>query len=575
MVVKVPLPFRRPLKVTRPPEDVRRLLQLLVGLMTALMITGLVGVLTHMRNMALEEAANSTQGVARLLDEHLSRTLTTTDSILMNAAGISLARSRGQISAVDELRAFQQMVTNLPERGAILATDALGNIITNTTTPDAVPASIAHREWFQSLKAGTPVAVGPMFRNRFNNRLIFTLSRRVADEEGDFVGMVSVGIDVAVFTDFHKSLVLGQNGYVSASTKGDIILRQPQPEAFMGRSVATGLLAAAAAADPTGTLRVTSMLDDIDRIVSYRTLPGFDVLVSAGMAVDEVLASWRRTALLLGASLIAVTAGLMSVARMAFRAIGREESISAGMEVTIRERTDEANQRALEARLANESKTRFLAAASHDLRQPLQAAGMFTEVLAASVTDPKQILVVDKLRQSIESTNALLTTLLDVSILEAGKIKPNFSTFRLMPLLNGLVDQVEPEASRKGLSIGAISTSAVVTSDPVLLERLLRNLLLNAVRYTEKGGIRVGCRRRGKWVVIQIIDTGIGIPADKIQSVFDDFTRLEAPQDRRTSKGLGLGLGVVRRMAALLGHRLDLTSIPGKGSCFSVMAKRG
>ncbi len=575
MVVKVPLPFCRPLKVTRPPEDVRRLLQLLVGLMTALMIAGLVGVLAHMRNMALEEAASSTQGVARLLDEHLARTLTTTDSILMNAAKISLTRSQGQISAVDELRAFQQLVTNLPERGAILATDALGNVITNTTTPDAVPANIAHREWFQSLKAGTPVAVGPMFRNRFNNRLIFTLSRRVANEEGDFVGMISVGIDVAVFTDFHKSLVLGQNGYVSASTKGDIILRQPQPEAFMGRSVATGLLAAAAAADPTGTLRVTSMLDDIDRIVSYRTLPGFDVLVSAGMAVDEVLASWRRTALLLGVSLIAVTAGLMSVARMAFRAIGREESISAGMEVTIRERTDEANQRALEARLANESKTRFLAAASHDLRQPLQAAGMFTEVLAASVTDPKQILVVDKLRQSIESTNALLTSLLDVSILEAGKIKPNFSTFRLMPLLNGLVDQVEPEASRKGLSIGAISTSAVVTSDPVLLERLLRNLLLNAVRYTEKGGIRVGCRRRGKWVVIQIIDTGIGIPADKIQSVFDDFTRLEAPQDRRTSKGLGLGLGVVRRMAALLGHRLDLTSIPDKGSCFSVMVKRG
>jgi signal transduction histidine kinase len=241
----------------------------------------------------------------------------------------------------------------------------------------------------------------------------------------------------------------------------------------------------------------------------------------------------------------------------------------------VQDRTMEAERRAEEARQANESKTRFLAAASHDLRQPLQAAGMFTEVLAGQISDPRQAKVLDKLRQSLDATNSLLTTLLDVSGLEAGKLKPNMATFRLMPLLSGLVEQMEPEASARGLSIGAVPTSATVTSDPVLLERLLRNLLVNAVRYTETGGIVVGCRRRGPdQLVIQVCDSGIGIPEDKQAAVFEDFVRLDTPADRTMGRGLGLGLGVVRRMAALLGHPLELVSKPGRGSRFGVVVPR-
>ncbi|RAU22973.1 two-component sensor histidine kinase [Paramagnetospirillum kuznetsovii] len=541
----------------------------------ALMIGGLIGGLYHLRNVALDGAVASTQGVARLLDEHLGRTLATTDAILYRGAKIATARAKGEISTDEELREFQQLVTSLPERGAILATDADGNVIVSTSAPDSSNVNIAFREWFQDLAAGEQVVVGPMFRNRFNNRLIFTLSRRISDDLGNFAGMISVGIDVSVFTDYHRSLVIGHNGFVAATTKGNLILRQPEPEAFVDRSLVGGKLAQAAASEPNGTLRFTSDLDGIDRIVSYRTLAGFNVEVSAGLAVDDVLAPWRKTALLLGSAMAVVALGLLGVASMAFRAIQREEAISSGLERTVHERTMESEQRALEARLANDSKTRFLAAASHDLRQPLQAAGMFTEVLAANVTTPMQTKVIDKLRQSIEATNSLLTSLLDVSTFEAGKIKPKLTSFRIMPLLNGLVDQVEPEASRKGLSIGAIPSSSVVTSDAVLLERLLRNLLVNAVRYTERGGIRVGCRHRGAKVAIQIWDTGVGIPADKIGTIFDDFTRLDVTQDRGASKGLGLGLGVVRRMASVLGHKLEVKSVPGKGSCFTVIVAKG
>ncbi|OAN46688.1 two-component sensor histidine kinase [Paramagnetospirillum marisnigri] len=566
----------RPAGQPRPPEQVRRLLRLLVALVLVLMIGGVGAVIIHLRQADIEEAASGTQGVARLLDEHLSRMLSGADSILMRAAEISRSRLDGQITAAEELRRFQELVTTLPERGALVSTDAKGLVVNSTAAPESAGGvSLAARPWFQAVAAGAPVVVGPMFRARIHQRLIFTVSRPVTDAHGRFAGMVSVGIDVGIFADYHRSLVLGRDGFVAASTNNQIVLRQPRPEDFVDNPFVGGTLAEATAAEPNGTTFITLETDGIERIISYRTLPVFNVVVVAGMGVDQVLAPWRRTALFLGGGILVIAIGLSGVARMAFRAIDNEEAIARGLEAAVRQRTLEAEQRAEEARQANDSKTRFLAAASHDLRQPLQAAGMFTEVLSSRVTEPSQIMVVDKLRQSIEATNSLLTSLLDVSTLEAGKIKPNIATFHLMPLLARLAEQMEPEASVKGLSIGAITTSAQVVSDPVLLERMLRNLLVNAVRYTESGGIRIGCRRRGDaMVAIQVWDTGIGIPVDKLQAVFDDFTRLDAIRDRKGNKGLGLGLGVVRRMAVLLDHGLDLKSVPGKGSCFTVLVKR-
>ena len=364
---------------------------------------------------------------------------------------------------------------------------------------------------------------------------------------------------------------------MAANVDGMVMLRQPNIEAYAGASVQAGKVAQSAAVEPVGTLRARSPLDGVERVLSYRSLAGYgNVVVIAAMAVEDVLEPWRHTAFLVLVAVLVVILSLAVLAWLVFRGLGREDLFTAGLEATVRERTLEAEQRAEEARQANESKTRFLAAASHDLRQPLQAAGMFTEVLAAQLEGPAQIRVADKLRQSIEATNSLLTTLLDVSSLEAGKIKPHMVTFRLMPLLAGLVEQMEPEASARDLSIRLVPTVAVIHSDPVLLERLLRNLLVNALRYTESGGVLVGCRFRGDSVAVQVHDTGVGIPADKIQAVFEDFIRIEGPVDKRGGgHGLGLGLGVVRRMAALLGHSLELTSTPGKGSCFAVVVARG
>jgi signal transduction histidine kinase len=570
------VPAFPPARKTHPPDEVRRVLRLLIGFTLVLMTVGSAAFLIHLRSMALDAAAANTQAVARLMDEHLSRTLATTETLLARGAQNTQNRLSGRISTAQELQELLALEASLPERGSFVIADDQGHV-TMTTVPNPLPTSrtVADREWFQAIAQGKPMTIGPMVFGRNSGKLLFTVNRRIEDEDGHFAGMISSGIETAFFTDFYNTLVLGRGGYIAADTGHQVMLRQPNPEKYVGISVKGGKVVAAAAKTPSGTLTTTSPLDGIERIVSYRTLPRYGVVISVGMAIDDVLAPWRHTALLLGLALAAVSLALVGLSALAFRGLAREESITAGLEATIAERTLESERRAEEARQANDSKTRFLAAASHDLRQPLQAAGMFTEVLAGQVEDPRQVKVLDKLRQSLDATNSLLTTLLDVSGLEAGKIKPNVTSFRLMPLLTGLVEQMEPEASAKGLVIGAAPTSAVITSDPVLLERLLRNLLVNAVRYTAQGGILVGCRRRGPdHLVIQVFDTGIGIEADKLSTVFEDFVRLDTPALRATGQGLGLGLGVVRRMAALLGHPLELASRPGRGSCFGVVVPR-
>ncbi|MFD2233318.1 ATP-binding protein [Phaeospirillum tilakii] len=559
----------------QPSGDLRRVLGLLIGLVMALMVLGAVGFLVHLRAATLDDAAANTAGVARLLEATLSRTLTTTDVILQRLAGLDRAYLKGAIPAEKLQAELKAMQASLPERGGLVVFDAEGNaVFEQRPTPGGPGINAADRPWFRAHAEGVERSISPMVTSRFDNSLVFVVSRRVSDETGRFLGVVSCGIHSAYFTDFYHTLVLGHGGVIAAATRDGLLLRQPNPELYAGRPIPREPVDRLLQEKPAGTMLGPSRLDGVERIFSYRLLPEYGIVVIAGMSQDEVLRPWWNTVGGLAIALALAGSVVAGLSALAFRGVSREQAILAGLEQRVRDRTEEAERRAEEARLANESKTRFLAAASHDLRQPLQAAGMFAEVLAARVEDSPLADVVTKLRRSIEATNSLLGTLLDVSALEAGKITPNISPFRLMPLLAALVDQIEPEATARGLSIGAVPTDCAVVSDPVLLERILRNLLINAVRYTETGGVRIGCRYRGDRVAIQVWDTGIGIAPDQVARIFDDFTRIEQPGRPRDQRGLGLGLGVVRRMAALLDHRLEVHSVPGRGSCFGVLVPR-
>ncbi|MDR3435701.1 PAS domain S-box protein [Telmatospirillum sp.] len=225
------------------------------------------------------------------------------------------------------------------------------------------------------------------------------------------------------------------------------------------------------------------------------------------------------------------------------------------------------------AEQANMAKTRFLAAASHDLRQPLQALSMFVTVLAGREHTPEDAALIQRIEDSAGALETLLNGLLDVSKLEAGLVEPVLTAFDVGRLLSRLAAEFGPLVNEAGLDFHYVPSSAPIQSDPALLERILRNLLNNAVRYTKSGRILLGCRRRGDILRIEVWDTGIGIPHDQLPLIFREFHQLgNSARDRR--QGLGLGLTIVDRLVQLLGHRIDVASEPRKGSVFAIEVPR-
>ncbi|WP_207485817.1 PAS domain S-box protein [Arenibaculum pallidiluteum] len=239
-------------------------------------------------------------------------------------------------------------------------------------------------------------------------------------------------------------------------------------------------------------------------------------------------------------------------------------------DITERKRSEDVLRAAkAEAERASVAKSKFLAAASHDLRQPVQSLVLFMAVLRDRLEGQASGAVLDAMEQALHSLRGLLDSLLDVSRLDAGLVVASPVPLPVGPLLQGLAAEYAPRAAAQGLGLRVVESGAVVLSDPTLLERMLRNLVENAVRYTERGGILIGCRMQGERLRIDVVDTGIGIAPERQGEVFEEFFQIGNPE-RDRSKGLGLGLAVVRRLARLLGHELRVRSVPGRGSTFSV-----
>ena len=227
------------------------------------------------------------------------------------------------------------------------------------------------------------------------------------------------------------------------------------------------------------------------------------------------------------------------------------------------------------AEAANRAKSQFLAAASHDLRQPLHALGLFAAALNAKAREPELKPLVTSMQASVDALEGLFAQLLDLSRLEAGALTPERAIMELQPLFDRLREDFAPQAAGHGLALTFAPTTLAAVSDALLLERILRNLIANALRYTPTGGVVVGARRRGNAVRIDVIDSGSGIPPELRERVFDEFVQGGATPGRPAAgRGMGLGLAIVRRLAALLDHPIELASIPGRGSRFSVVAPR-
>jgi signal transduction histidine kinase len=227
-----------------------------------------------------------------------------------------------------------------------------------------------------------------------------------------------------------------------------------------------------------------------------------------------------------------------------------------------------------EAEKANFDKTRFLAAASHDLRQPMHALGLFMGELHNRIETPEQRKIVEKVEESVAAMSSLLDSLLDISKLDAGVVVPHVQELDLAILLRRLAEVYQPMAQGKSITLRIHTVPCRVSSDPILLERILMNLLSNAIRYTpERGSVLLACRKRGERMRIEVRDNGPGIPSEEQGNVFREFVQLENSA-RERNKGLGLGLPIVERSAKLLRHPLYLVSAPGRGSVFAIEVPR-
>jgi signal transduction histidine kinase len=221
-----------------------------------------------------------------------------------------------------------------------------------------------------------------------------------------------------------------------------------------------------------------------------------------------------------------------------------------------------------QAEAATASRTRFVAAASHDLRQPLNAALLYLETIDRCRLSSKDAEAVDGVATALDTLNSLLSALLDISRLDSGGLHPEPAPFRLQPLFERLSREYGDLALARGLSLRVVPTGAVVNSDGMLLETVLRNLLSNAIKYTDRGKVLLGVRRRGGEVAFQVSDTGRGIEPTHRGRIFDEFWR--APGSGGDSGGsMGLGLSIVERICRLLGTAVEVASTPGRGSSFS------
>jgi two-component system, chemotaxis family, CheB/CheR fusion protein len=240
------------------------------------------------------------------------------------------------------------------------------------------------------------------------------------------------------------------------------------------------------------------------------------------------------------------------------------------VDITERRSTAEALTAAKrQAEQASMAKSRFLAAASHDLRQPLQTLSLLQGLLANKVTGEQQHKLVGRIDEALGAMTNMLNTLLDINQIEVGAVKVEAVEFPVNELLDRLRSELTFHAQSQGLALKVLPCGLFIRSDPRLLEQMVRNLLSNALKYTQRGRVLVGCRRYQGKLRIEIWDTGLGIPASELEAIFEEYHQVDNPA-RERSRGLGLGLSIVKSLGDLLRHQIRVRSLPGKGSIFSI-----
>jgi signal transduction histidine kinase/CheY-like chemotaxis protein len=496
------------------------------------------------------------------------------------AAQISrLRRERPKdTSAESEVLSFSRQ--RLPMLENMAVTDVNGKILHSTSYPTQA-INIADRKYFMTLRDSPQqgLLISEAISGRLSGKPVLVIALPIIQKNGSFDGVVFAAIAIEWFIEKFGTVDGGRDSAVVL--RGDVsrnfdLLARYRPTGKIGETAVSDRFKAMIAANPArGTYEANAGNDKIHRMFSYQQLEGYPLITLVGLSTEAYMVEWysQATKMLALALAFALTSSLGAwVIIRAWRS-----RIVAEQEITMHKQIEKIqgdNLKQLEeardiAEQANQSKSRFLAAASHDLRQPMQAISLFTYSLSRTDLSVEQQNISRYLTESTDALGELLNVLLDISKLDAGAVKLTPEAIRVDVLVSKIETGFSALVAAKSLrfKLSFPFGDMVVITDGQLVMRLLGNLIDNAIKYTEQGGILVAVRRRGNRALIQVWDTGIGISAENVGIVFDEYVQIGNSERDRT-KGLGLGLAIGKRIAKLLGTALVCRSRPGKGSVF-------
>lgn len=550
----------------------RSVLTMLAAASVLLPLSGFAIASWQLWNGAMAAADHHVRAAAAMLQEHAAKVLETEELVLdlvdARLAGATWDQIAASPGVTSDLR---DLVARYPQVGSIWLADANG-LLRAGSMPVGGTVSITDRDFFRALQQGPGFFVSETYMGRVTGVPGFSIARRRSPEQSFDGVLVST-----TFLPYFESVfaqVARTPGEAAGLIRSDgaLLARYPLAEQVRRFSPESPVMQNLAR-DDQGVFRAVSRTDGTERLWAFHRLPRHAVYAVFGIPVSAVLSDWRGQ-VTVGAVIAALATGLLlTLTRLLAQQSRQDRLVQADLAAAVAQRTHEVELRAAEAeaaearaRQAEIAKTRFFAAASHDLRQPLQALRLFLDLLSTRLADrPHQVLVGHAIT-ALGSAQALLDDLLDVAKLDSGTVVAKLREVDVVALLAPIAEQFSHLAEDKGLCLRTRLVPATVMTDPALLERMVRNLLANAVRYTESGGVLLGVRRRHHTLTIEVWDTGPGIPSDQRDLVWREFY-----QGHDRPQGLGLGLAIVRGLADTLGVRVAMASRPGRGTVFRLM----
>jgi signal transduction histidine kinase len=560
--------------------------------LTAALAATLIVVLVFIVDLTLARHNDRQAGERRLqhfgimMAEHTARSFEAID-VLLRETATDLSHSRRDWEDWDSVKGWEYIAQRhsraMPQLRDLIIFDRQGNqryISTQFPTP---LINVKDRPYFIKLEGGAEGTTFGPYISRNTGGYTYAITRRLAGDNGVFAGVAFAAIEPGYLQEFcwpnrlsddFEAVLTNANGVIVASCRPSDLSRQ---SSILGANAGNALFEGR-----LGNKLPDSGMSSLNGLlVSVSNVPGFsDLRILTAIPEKSLLAAWRNRLVELAALGLLVTIVLLVGAMLVRRQV-REMSVMTDeltasryhLEERVRQATEELGGQKDAAERANAAKSRFLAAASHDLRQPLHALSLFSADLQRQVrsSQPSEL---PRLAEQISASTAmlgeLLDTLLDISRLDVAGVKPDRRPFPIAQVFDRVASSFRRAATDRNITLRVRTTPLWANTDPVLLERMISNLVSNALRYTQPGGrVLVVARKRGQQVLVEVRDSGIGIAKEHQAAIFAEFYQV-GNTAREHNKGLGLGLSIVDRLARALDIQVALSSRLAEGTCLAL-----